>query len=146
MNGLVVTVLVDGVEKLSRQYDPRWIDGLPYGLNMGLVGVGSDNSRGTFDNFAVQVLPPQTSFDGTDDFADGVADLFTAASAGTWSVVGGRYTGTPSGSAAATSIMTPARARRPAARRSRSRRWSSSRAAAAAASSSTTTATATSST
>ena len=34
-----------------------------YGLNWGLVGVGSDNSRGKFDNIAVQVLPPQITLD-----------------------------------------------------------------------------------
>ena len=43
----------------------------------GLVGVGSNNSRGQFDNVTVQDLPPQTSFENTEDFTDGVADLFT---------------------------------------------------------------------
>ncbi len=110
VNGLVVTVLVNGQSVLTRQLDPRWIDGQPYGLNMGLVGVGSNNSRGQYDNVSVQVLPPQTSFDNTDDFTDGVADLFTGASSGTWALAAGRFTGTPSGTAAATNIMTlPAR-------------------------------------
>ena len=72
---------------------------------MGLVGVGSDNSRGTFDNVSVQVLPPQTRFENTDDFADGVADLFSEPSTGTWAIVSGRYNGTASGSAPATSMM-----------------------------------------
>ena len=61
VNGLVVTVLVNGAHVLSKQLAPRWIDGQPYGLNMGLVGVGSNNSRGTYDNVTVQALPPQTS-------------------------------------------------------------------------------------
>ena len=43
---------------LSYQFDPRYVDGQAYGLNMGLVGVGSDNARGTFDNLVVQALPP----------------------------------------------------------------------------------------
>ena len=30
-----------------------------YGLNYGFVGFGSDNSRGSYDNIAVQVLPPR---------------------------------------------------------------------------------------
>ena len=33
------------------------------GLNTGLVGVGSDNSRGVFDNFVVQTVPPQTTYE-----------------------------------------------------------------------------------
>ena len=111
VNGLVVSVVLNGEVKLTRQYDPRFIEGRAYGLNMGLVGVGSDNSRGTYDNFSVQVLPPQTSFEQTDDFADGVADLFTAGSSGSWSVTGGRYVGTPSAGSYATSLMTlPVRA------------------------------------
>ena len=111
VNGLVVTVFVDGTQRLSWQYDPRFIDGQAYGLNKGLAGVGSDNSRGTFDNFVVQALPPQTTFENTEDFSDGVADLFTGPSVGAWTISSGRSSGTPSGSTAATSIMNlPARA------------------------------------
>jgi hypothetical protein len=106
-----VRVVLNGVERLSWQYDPRWIDGRPYGLNMGLTGVGSDNSRGTYDSFVVQSLPPQSTLEDTDDFGDGVANLFTGETAGTWGVAGGRFSGAPSGNAAATSVMTlPARA------------------------------------
>ena len=36
-----------------------------------MVGVGSDKSRGVFDNIAVQVLPPQVTFDRTDDLTKG---------------------------------------------------------------------------
>ena len=78
--------LVNGAHVLSKQLAPRYIDGQPYGFNMGLVGVGSNNSRGTFDNFTVQALPPQSTFENTEDFADGVADLFTGDAAGTWTV------------------------------------------------------------
>ena len=106
VNGLVVTVLVNGASVLSKQLAPRWIDGVPYGFNMGLVGVGSNNSRGTYDNVTVQALPPQTSLENTEDFTDGVADLFTSSSSGTWAVASGRFSGTPSGTAAATSLMT----------------------------------------
>ena len=34
-------------------------------LNKGMVGMGSDNARGVFDNVAVQVLPPQVTYDNT---------------------------------------------------------------------------------
>ncbi|MFZ0529420.1 MAG: HYR domain-containing protein [Propionicimonas sp.] len=104
VNGLLVSVLVDGVTKLSYQYAPRNVDGTWYGLEYGLVGVGSDNSRGAFDNFSVQVLPPLTTLDHTDDFADGVADLFTGGGTGTWSINDGRYTGT-AGDGPATSLL-----------------------------------------
>ena len=61
VNGLVVSVSVDGRELLTYQYDPRYLDGRAYGLNMGLVGVGSDNARGTFDNLVVQTDPTPTN-------------------------------------------------------------------------------------
>ena len=103
VNGLVVTVYVDGVARLTHQYDPRYLGGQAHGLNMGLVGVGSDNARGTFDDVVVQALPPQTTYDATDDFAGG-AGRFTGASSGTWSTSGGRLAGT-AGSARATLLM-----------------------------------------
>ena len=71
---------VNGAYVLTKQLAPRYIDGQPYGFNKGLVGVGSNNSRGTFDNVIVQDLPPQSTFENTEDFADGVADLFTGGS------------------------------------------------------------------
>ena len=98
VNGLVVTVYVNGSAKLTYQYAPRWIDGSPYGLNMGLVGLGSNNSRGQFQNFTVQDLPAQSTFDNTEDFSDGVANLFTGGGSGTWTISAGRYGATaPSG-------------------------------------------------
>jgi hypothetical protein len=111
VNGLVVTVYVSGSARLSYQFAPRWIDNQPYGLNKGLVGLGSNNSRGQFQNFTVQDLPPQATMDNTEDFADGVADLFTGGNASTWTVSAGRYAGTPAGGNVATSLMTlPVRA------------------------------------
>ncbi len=92
VNGLVVTVLVDGVARATYRYAPRQVDGAWYGLEYGLVGVGSDNSRGSFDNFSVQVLPPLTTLDETETFADGVGDRLTGGT-GTWTVVGERLVG-----------------------------------------------------
>lgn len=55
INGVNVTVVVDGKEFFSHTFAPRVINGYAYGLNAGWVGVGSDNSRGTFDNISVQI-------------------------------------------------------------------------------------------
>ncbi len=104
------------------QFGPRCIDGQPYGLNMGLVGVGSNNSRGQYDNVTVQVLPPQTSLENTEDFADGIADLFTGESAGTWTVSGGRDDRHVDLDRAGDEHHEPAGARAPATRRSTSTR------------------------
>ena len=49
------------------------------GLNKGLVGFGSDNSRGVLDNLAVQAVPPAVTLDSTEYFEDGTADQFTGA-------------------------------------------------------------------
>src|SRR5262249_5636697 len=76
-------------------FPPRVLDGVSYGLNKGMVGMGSDNSRGVYDNVVVQVLPPQLTLDHYEDFSDGVANLFTGAQTGTWAVNAGRYDGTP---------------------------------------------------
>ena len=47
-------------------FAPRIIDGWVYGLNSGMVGFGSDNSCGIFDNVTVQKLPPEYTFDDMD--------------------------------------------------------------------------------
>src|SRR5262249_18284108 len=77
------------------------------GFNMGLVGFGSNNSQGVFDNLKVQVLPPQSQFATTDNFDSGTADYFTGEKTGTWSVSSGTYTGATSSSAAAVAVMVP---------------------------------------
>ena len=43
----------------------------------------------------MQVLPPQITFDHTETFNDGVADLFTGGTTGVWNVSGQRYNVTP---------------------------------------------------
>jgi len=43
----------------------------------------------------VQILPPQITLDYTEDFNDGLAQLFTGARQGTWSIAGGRYEAAP---------------------------------------------------
>ena len=91
INGVNVTLVVDNKEVFQHTYAARVIDGYAYGLNWGLVGVGSNNARGNFDNIRVQILPPQVTFDDTEDFSDGSADLFTGIREGSWGVYGGRY-------------------------------------------------------
>ncbi|MGA8049240.1 MAG: calcium-binding protein [Burkholderiales bacterium] len=104
VNGLNATLVLDNKNVFSHTYAPRVVDGYSYGLNWGMLGVGSDNSRGAFDNIRVQVLPPQITFDQTEDFSDGVANLFTGPQSGAWSVGNGVYSATPS-SATSVSIL-----------------------------------------
>jgi Ca2+-binding RTX toxin-like protein len=95
INGMNVTLVVNNSEVFQHTYDPRIVDGYAYALNWGLVGMGSNNAQGSFDNVRVQVLPPQITLENTEDFEDGVADLFTGDRTGTWTVNAGRYEATP---------------------------------------------------
>jgi hypothetical protein len=100
VNGTNVIVNA-GNRSFSYLFGPRIVEGEPQGLNKGLLGFGSDQSRGTLDNIKIQAVPPQITLDTTEDFSDGAANLMTATSTGTptgtWSVTpaDGRYTGTP---------------------------------------------------
>ena len=103
VNGTSVIVNA-GSKSFSYLYGPRMVSGEPQGLNKGLLGFGSDQSRGTIDNVAIQVLPPQITLDTTEDFNDGAANLFTGTTTGTWAPTSAdqRYSGTSTGTAAAT--------------------------------------------
>ena len=91
VNGTTVTALIDGRHTLSHTFAARVVDGIPQGLNAGLVGIGADNSRTTVDNLTVQVLPPDLTYDRTEDFEDGAAEDFTGVTTGDWSVSDGAY-------------------------------------------------------
>jgi hypothetical protein len=104
VNGVNATLVVNNKMVFSHTYQPRIVDGYSYGLNWGMVGVGSNNSRGSFDNVVVQVLPPQITYDQTVNFNDGNVSMFTAYPSGAWSVANGLYSATP-GTATATSIL-----------------------------------------
>ncbi|HJW50205.1 MAG TPA: hypothetical protein VJ726_12390, partial [Candidatus Limnocylindria bacterium] len=93
VNGTMVWVNA-GNKSFSYNFTPRVIDGENYGLNKGLVGVGSDQSRGRLDNMAIQVVQPENTIDRTEDYNDGRANL-AGESTGTWTVSGGRETATP---------------------------------------------------
>jgi Ca2+-binding RTX toxin-like protein len=90
VNGLNVVLVVDNQTIFTHTFAPRVIDGYSYGLNYGLVGMGSNNSRGTFDNVAVQILPPQLTLQAVDDFA-GSPELSFDVLAGSWNVNNSRY-------------------------------------------------------
>jgi hypothetical protein len=95
VNGTVVTVSVNGGQAFSYTFAPRILNGDPVALNKGFIGVGSNNSRGLYDNIAVQALPPQMTLDTIEDFNDGLAQQFTGDESGTWTVTsGGRYVST----------------------------------------------------
>jgi hypothetical protein len=86
VNGTQVTVVVDGTHSFSHTFDPRVIEGVSYGLNTGMVGVGSDNARGYFNNVVVQALPPQITLDHIEDFSTGDPGVLTVDAAGTWQI------------------------------------------------------------
>jgi hypothetical protein len=95
VNGVNATLVMDNKNVFTHTYQPRVVDGYSFGLNNGMLGVGSNNSRGTFDNVRVQVLPPQLTFEDLEDFGDGAANLFTGGSRGDWTLLDGRYVAVP---------------------------------------------------
>jgi len=96
VNGVTATLVVNNRDVLSYAFAPRTdADGFTYGLNAGMVGIGTYNSKGRIDNVKVQVLPPEITFEGTEDFSSANPELLGGDRLGTWLVDGGRYTGTP---------------------------------------------------
>ncbi len=90
INGTTVTVVVDNQDVFSHVFAPRIENGWAYGLNWGYVGVGSDNARGNYENVEVRVLPPEFTFEQTEEF-DVDAGLLTGLPSGDWQLAGGRY-------------------------------------------------------
>jgi hypothetical protein len=101
VNGTTVTLLLNNNTVFTYTYAPRVVEGVSYALNYGLVGLGSDRSRGQYDNVAVQVLPPAVTYESTSEFATSAAPVFGAATLGNWTVSAGRYTGSPDAGASA---------------------------------------------
>ncbi|HEY3484924.1 MAG TPA: Calx-beta domain-containing protein [Ilumatobacteraceae bacterium] len=87
VNGTTITIVINGTTTVSHTYPARIVDGEVLGLNTGLVGFGSDNSRGAVDNFKVSILPPRLMLDRTERFDD-TADMWvgTDDDLGTWNV------------------------------------------------------------
>ena len=72
VNGTYVQVSVDDSQWFSYTFAARVLtDGSSVALNKGLVGFGSNNSRGVLDNIAVQSVPPGNTLDTTEYFEDG---------------------------------------------------------------------------
>jgi len=96
LNGTVATLVVDNSQVFSHVYAPRVDpDGFSYGLNAGMVGIGAYNAIGRIDNVAVQILPPEITFQDVEDFDDGAANLYIAGKLGDWQLSAGRYDGAP---------------------------------------------------
>jgi hypothetical protein len=106
VNGTTATLMLDNKKLFSYVFSPRVVDGYAYNLNTGMVGVGSDNSRGVFDNITVQRIPPPITLQVTEEFTSGDG-AFTGLPSGAWQVAGGRYDGVPAaGSDRAVSLAT----------------------------------------
>ena len=75
INGSSATLVVNGSTELSHVFASRTVDTSTLGLNWGLIGIGSDNSSGTFDNLAVQVLPAQINLSQTDNLTTRVSTI-----------------------------------------------------------------------
>jgi len=96
VNGTNVTVIANNTEVFSHTFDARIIEGYAYGINAGMIGFGSDNSRGVYDNIAVQVLPPEMTLEATEEFPDTDTAVDLVPESGWWlySGSGERYYGT----------------------------------------------------
>jgi hypothetical protein len=57
VNGDDATLTLDKQNSVKHDFTERVVAGRAYGLNWGLVGVGTDNARASFDNVTVQMLP-----------------------------------------------------------------------------------------
>lgn len=104
VNGLNATLVVNNSTIFSYTYQARVIDGISFTLNAGMVGVGSNNARGSFDNIIVQILPPQYTFQRTEDFSDGVASDFSV-DQGTWQIASAKYNAKANSNGFASSLM-----------------------------------------
>ncbi|MHC5112421.1 MAG: hypothetical protein ACYTHJ_21390, partial [Planctomycetota bacterium] len=105
VNGNNVTVAVSGVNWFSYDFTPRY-DALgdPIPLNRGMVGVGMDGSSGRVDNFTVQILPPDWTFDQSDDFVP-PAELTRTVASGTWDESTGVLIGTADANGPAVQVI-----------------------------------------
>ena len=94
LNGTTATLVVNNQSFFTYAFAPRVdADGFTYGLNQGMVGIGTDNAKGRIDNVAVQVLPPEVTMTSTDDFSTESGLLVP--NVGGWQLGEGQYTGTP---------------------------------------------------
>ena len=100
VNGLVVTVTIDGKNAFSYTFAPRMLNGKQVALNKGLVGFGSDKAKGWFDNIALTVISPEITIDRADYFEGSTPVAAVTTQQGTWSTTAGRYEGAAAGGSA----------------------------------------------
>ena len=97
-DGAEVTLLVDGVPKVSHTYTASVVGGE--------LGLATSNALAWFDDVSmaatVPLPPPQpTTLPATEDFEDGAAEAFEVRD-GLWSFIGGKYRAAPSPDAIST--------------------------------------------
>ena len=87
VNGLTATLIVNNTTSFSFTYAPTVVDGRSYGLNWGLVGFGSDHSRGELDDIGAD----RSAHGDGDQERDTASpqELFIGATPA-WSAAGGR--------------------------------------------------------
>ncbi len=90
------SALRDSVAGMMTNWDTQFLSlalpGAPFGNT--IVDNGECGSLKNFD-FLEFTCPPGLTFQNTETFADGVANLFTVPQTGIWSVVAGRYNAAP---------------------------------------------------
>ncbi len=88
VNGTTVTVQINGKLAFTHTFAQRFYLNEFVGLNKGMLGVGSANAQGRFDNIAVRVLPPTVTYESVQTFAAGPG-VFTDVVAGSASASAG---------------------------------------------------------
>ena len=92
INGVNATLVVDGQHVFSHSFPARVVDGMSFGLNTGMVGLGADNATANLDNVFVQVLPPEITMEETETFDAAPAPRFVSES-GAWRIDNSRLEG-----------------------------------------------------
>jgi hypothetical protein len=103
INGTTATLTVNNTWSISTTYVARQIQGTNVNLNYGIVGLGTNNSKATYGDTAVQVLVMPNTVSYTEKFTS-APKYFDPPAAGTWTY-NGSYSGTaPAGGAAIVNI------------------------------------------
>ena len=95
MNDDQVTAFLDDTYQVDFTFPRRMVGGQSYGVTTGMLGVGTENAVGSFDDLAVQVLPRPISLDDTDLFDNTNEGLLNGERVGLWSRTDGRFNGAP---------------------------------------------------
>ncbi len=106
VNGNTVTVTIGG-RTFTHTFAARIVDGEPVFLNRGSVGFATDGARVKFDDFRVQVLPPQITLDARVEYDGGLADVLVdeGVKTGSWTKTAGRHVTTAAAGTNAVSLF-----------------------------------------